>query len=180
MGFFDLFSSRPVRKRHGHRVSRVITCEACNRRMSPKEYVEHAGLKVRGGTAQCRFCHLWIPVNQAWKHEREHKRRRLDGQQVDHITLPEKDRFLGSLTGVPCVYEHDRCGARTGMPEEIIRSYLANPFLYNGFTFCTGCGDYVSENEVRWVETEQTLQAYKDQLRREWCDANGDPPCPWS
>jgi hypothetical protein len=39
------------------------------------------------------------------------------------------------------------------MPEEIIRSYLANPFLYGGGSFCWGCNDYVQEAELFWTET---------------------------
>lgn len=91
--------------------------------------------------------------------------------------MPVEDRYSGSLDGVPSTYHHDDCGATTGMPEEIMRSYLANPFLYNSRTFCTGCGDYVEESEVYWVETGQYLQDYKDALRHKWRAQNGEPPC---
>ena len=56
----------------------------------------------------------------------------------DHITLPAAKRAAQSLEGVPRVYTHPKCGARTGMPEEIIRSYLADPFLYADRTYCCG------------------------------------------
>jgi hypothetical protein len=52
------------------------------------------------------------------------------------------------------------------MPEEIIRSYLANPFLYNDTTLCTGCGDYVPVSEVFWVETGQSLAEYNQALQQ--------------
>ncbi|MFI8523330.1 hypothetical protein ACIGB8_02725 [Promicromonospora sukumoe] len=51
------------------------------------------------------------------------------------------------------------------MPEEIVRSYLANPFLYGDRSFCTGCGDYVSKAELCWIETRQPLREYFDALR---------------
>ena len=51
------------------------------------------------------------------------------------------------------------------MPTEVIRSYLVNPFLYSGVTFCTGCGEYVPHRDCFWVETGQSLQEYFDDLR---------------
>ncbi len=57
---------------------------------------------------------------------------------VEHITLPPDERLELDLTGVPRWYYHEKCGRTTGMPEEIIRSYLVNPFLYNGRTFLRG------------------------------------------
>jgi hypothetical protein len=47
----------------------------------------------------------------------------------DHVTVHPTGRFKGSLRGVPQVYRHPKCGVATKMPEEIIRSYLVNPFL---------------------------------------------------
>ena len=61
----------------------------------------------------------------------------------DHVTNAPDERYRGSLDGVPRTYRHSRCGGGTGMPEEIIRSYLANPLLYNDRSFCCRCGDYV-------------------------------------
>ena len=88
---------------------------------------------------ECPFCHqqifrLWYPFHQA-----RHTSLMDDGQMTDHITVAEHERYTGSLEGVPQVYYHPQCGGTTGMPEEIIRSYLANPFLYGDCTFCTGC-----------------------------------------
>jgi hypothetical protein len=77
---------------------------------------------------------------------------------------------------VPQVYYHPLCGEATGMPEEIIRSYLANPFLYNDTTFCTGCNDYVHESEVFWTETEQNLAEYKQQLQQAYLQRHDRPP----
>ncbi|GIG20752.1 hypothetical protein Cch01nite_14760 [Cellulomonas chitinilytica] len=80
------------------------------------------------------------------------------------MTLSPAARYEGSLVGVPCVYVHRACGAYTTMPVEIIRSYLANPFLYGDETFCAGCSDYVPHRDCFW-ETGQSLQAYFDALR---------------
>jgi hypothetical protein len=52
------------------------------------------------------------------------------------------------------------------MPEEIIRSYLMNPYLSSAdTTFCTGCGKHVPCRELRWLETGEDLQTYTDRLR---------------
>jgi hypothetical protein len=94
-----------------------------------------------------------------------HRRRRSDGQQHGHVTLAPTSRYEGSLIGVPQAYRHLDCGAVTRMPEEIVRSYLANPFLYNDMSFCTGCGDYVPKQSCRWIESGQSLKEYFDALR---------------
>jgi hypothetical protein len=52
------------------------------------------------------------------------------------------------------------------MPDEIIRSYLKDPFLYSAdATFCCGCGTHVPWRECCWVETGEDLQTYTDKLR---------------
>lgn len=115
---------------------------------------------------RCRFCHQFIDAAALPAHEAEHIRPRPDGQQTDYITLPEDERESGSLAGVPRVYVHRRCGVATGMPDEIIRSYLKDPFLYGADqTFCCGCGVHVPLRECVWTETGEDLQSYTDALR---------------
>jgi hypothetical protein len=58
------------------------------------------------------------------------------------------------------------------MPEEIIRSYLADPFLYNDQSFCTGCQRYVSTDELFWHGTSQSLTEYTKQLRVDYIKRN--------
>jgi hypothetical protein len=54
---------------------------------------------------------------------------------------------------VPSVYVHRKCGVTTGMPEEIVRSYLRNPYMYLAdATFCCGCGTHVPFRECTWTE----------------------------
>jgi hypothetical protein len=118
------------------------------------------------GTVRCPFCHQFIDSSAYSAHEAEHRRLRPDGQQDKYVTLPPEGRFEGSLDGVPSVYRHEKCGRATGMPEEIIRSYLMNPYLYLADrTFCTGCGKHVPCRELRWLETGEDLQTYNDRLR---------------
>ncbi len=125
---------------------------------------------------ECPFCHqkifrLWYPFHQAG-----HTARLNDGQMTDHVTVAPQQQYAGPLDGVPQVYYHPRCGQATGMPEEIIRSYLVNPFLYaDGTTFCCGCTDYVSENEVFWTETGQNLGEYTRQLQQAHAARQGRP-----
>lgn len=115
---------------------------------------------------RCPYCHEYIDEAAFPAHEAKHRKSRPDGQQTDYATLPDEDREHGDLAGVPRVYVHRRCGAATGMPEEIIRSYLKNPFMYmSNQTFCTGCGTHVPFRECEWTETGEDLQSYTDKLR---------------
>ena len=116
---------------------------------------------------ECPFCHASVLQCLYAFHEWRHTRRRRDGQMVDHVTVKESERYIGSLVGVPRCYYHTVCRSFTGMPDEIIPSYLVNPFLYNEATFCCGCGDYVQMQECFWKETNENLLAYNKKLRRE-------------
>lgn len=122
---------------------------------------------------KCRFCHKRVPNFWIKTHERKHTVLNEDGQMTDHISEPVEKRYQGSLAGVPQVYRHQTCGRRTGMPEKITRSYLANPFMYSDCSFCTGCGDYVPCRELFWVETGECVQDYYDRLREEYRRRNG-------
>jgi hypothetical protein len=62
------------------------------------------------------------------------------------------------------------------MPEEIVRSYLVNPFLYNSRTFCCGCNNYVESRELIWRETGESLEAYRKNLQEAYVKKHGGPP----
>lgn len=117
-------------------------------------------------STECPFCHRMIAAGEYDRHIAAHVEKLPDGQQRDHVTLREEERYGGDLEGVPTVYVHDRCGAATSMPDEIVRSYLADPFLYSNRTFCTGCGDYVPHAECRWIDTGERLSDYFRALKR--------------
>lgn len=117
---------------------------------------------------RCPFCHEMISVLNFERHIQQHTELRSDGQMTDHVTLPPEQRESGSLEGVPSVYEHSRCGQCTQMPDEIIRSYLKNPFLYNNYTFCAGCGTYFHTREFTWIDTGETLYDYNQGLKAEY------------
>ena len=125
---------------------------------------------------RCPFCHRLILRPWLARHEAKHTRRQPDGQMNDHVTVHPQGRHQGSLEGVPKVYHHPKCGGATGMPEKIIRSYLANPFLYGDRSFCTGCGDYVPTEELFWTETGQNMAEYNERLRQDYLDHFGEPP----
>lgn len=119
-------------------------------------------------TIHCPFCHEEVDSTAYAAHEAEHLKLRADGQQSEYVTLPPEQRADGSLDGVPQVYRHNKCGELTGMPEEIIRSYLQNPYLYLADrTFCCGCSKHVPLKECVWVETGEDLQTYTNALRAE-------------
>ncbi|MSR59469.1 MAG: hypothetical protein EXS05_17805 [Planctomycetaceae bacterium] len=115
---------------------------------------------------RCPYCHEYIDQAAYPAHEARNLAARPDGQQTEYATLPEEDREQGELAGLPKVYVHRKCGVATGMLEEIIRSYLMNPFLYTAdATFCCGCGKHVPNRECVWTETGEDLQTYTDKLR---------------
>ena len=55
------------------------------------------------------------------------------------------------------------------MPEEIIRTYLVNPYFYGYSSFCAGCQKHVSAKELFWTETGQNMMDYTRDLQ-----AHGD------
>ena len=117
---------------------------------------------------RCPFCHRWV-FRWFYKwHEAKHTARRSDGQMSEHITAPPQDRHTGSLDGVPRAYLHSVCGVATGMPEEIIRTYLVNPMTYGDGSFCCGCGDYIESSQLVWQETGEKVMDYMGRLRLEY------------
>lgn len=116
-------------------------------------------------TTKCPFCHAAVLDAEFESHLAEHTKLRPDGQMTDHVTERPDNRYAGSLDNIPRAYRHPKCGVATGMPEEIIRSYLVNPFLYSDGSFCCGCNDYISTRELFWVETGESLYAYQHGLQ---------------
>jgi hypothetical protein len=115
---------------------------------------------------RCPFCHEYIDEYAYAAHEARHAARRSDGQQNDYATLPADQRASGNLAGVPRVYMHVTCRESTVMPEEIVRSYLQDPHLYNAdATYCCGCETHVPFSECVWAETGENVQLYMNKLR---------------
>ena len=114
----------------------------------------------------CPYCHERVEKADYPAHEEAHLALKPDGQHSEYATLPEEEREDGDLTGVPQMYVHRKCGVATRMPEEIVRSYLKNPYLYSADqTFCCGCGKHVPFRACVWTETGEDLQSYTDKLR---------------
>ncbi|MFO0810009.1 MAG: hypothetical protein U0746_15415 [Gemmataceae bacterium] len=82
-------------------------------------------------------------------------------------TLPLEKRFAGPLDGVPRVYFNAAKNAATEMPEEVVRSYLADPWLYNDWVWCTGANDNVRQSDLVWADTGETLSDYFARLKAE-------------
>ncbi|MBY0232388.1 MAG: hypothetical protein K2W96_24180 [Gemmataceae bacterium] len=115
---------------------------------------------------RCPYCHEMVEERAFPAHEAAHRKAKPDGQQTDYVTLPPDQRAGGDLATAPRVYVHKKCGVGTRMPEEIVRSYLVNPYLYNADeTFCCGCNRHVPFRECVWTETGEDLQSYTDKLR---------------
>ena len=120
----------------------------------------------------CPFCHTWCSKNVFDQHLAEHMRKLSDGQMKDHVTVRPQERFAGDIAKEPKWYVHPKCGGVTGMPEEIIRSYMTDPFLYNESSFCTGCHTYVPTGELYWQETNESLQAASYRRKAEFIQKN--------
>ena len=115
---------------------------------------------------RCPYCHQQIDRAAFDAHVADHRKLRPDGQHSEYVTLPPEQQEQGSLAGVPRWYVHRVCSAATGMPVEIIRSYLTNPYLYySDRTYCSGCKTHVPHRECVWKETGEDLQTYMDRLR---------------
>ncbi|OJW15617.1 MAG: hypothetical protein BGO49_15305 [Planctomycetales bacterium 71-10] len=127
---------------------------------------------------RCPYCHKLVLWPFFGRHRSKHTALRADGQMNEHVTLRPTRRYAGSLEEVPQNYRHPKCGVVTGMPEEIIRSYLADPFLYGDKSFCCGCGDYVSKRELFWIETGQSLADYTKRLQQDHVRARRAKPRP--
>lgn len=118
------------------------------------------------GMQTCPYCHEQVESSQFAAHCAQHEMLKADGQQEDYVTLPPEQRTAASLENEPQVYQHLKCGGATQMPEEIVRSYLVNPYLYLADkTFCTGCGTHVPNSECIWIDTGEDLQTHIDRLR---------------
>jgi hypothetical protein len=143
----------------------ATSCGAGRGRCGEANAIPFAGSTLMAWFIECPFCHKsifrWF---YAW-HESHHTAIRPDGQMNEHITAAPKNRFEGSLDGVPKAYVHAKCGVATGMPEEIIRTYLVLPLTYNDSSFCCGCGNYVIGSELHWVETGESLMDYNARMR---------------
>ena len=127
---------------------------------------------------QCPSCHKQVFRLFYPGHKAGHQALRPDGQQNEYVTLHPTGRYQGSLAGVPQSYRHPKCGVVTRMPEEIIRSYLVNPFLYGAGSFCCGCGEHIPEQELFWYETGQNMAEYTHELREAYIRKHGAPPPP--
>ncbi len=117
------------------------------------------------GVVRCHYCHKLIAEENWEAHLAVHLALKPDGQQTDYSSLPEEQRYQGSLEGVPMWYTHSVCGVTTGMPEFIIRTYLVEPDFYADNTFCHGCNTHVPHQECYWKETNEPLPQYFDRLQ---------------
>lgn len=117
---------------------------------------------------RCPYCHKLLAPSVYEEHVAQHQATRADGQKKEYATLPVEHRYQGSLAGVPMWYTHQKCGRTTGMPEYIVRTYLADPYFYGaGATYCCGCQTHVPHEECFWVETGENMRLYNDRLKNE-------------
>jgi hypothetical protein len=84
-----------------------------------------------------------VLVESYQQHCRRHPSTLKDLEVESHIQMPPEVRCKVPLERVPRFYFHPQCGATTTMPEDILRTYLRNPYKYGSETFCVGCQDYV-------------------------------------
>ena len=85
-------------------------------------------------------------------------------EEVRHIDYENPQNI--DLNDVPCEYVHHRCGGVTVMPDEIIRTYLFDPYSFSRQTICATCNGAVDQSECSWVDTGQNLDEYFKQLTK--------------
>lgn len=66
----------------------------------------------------------------------------------------------------PREYVHHACGYTTIMPDDVIRTYLADPHAFGNTTFCAKCQREVPDSECTWVETGEQLRSYMTRLQQ--------------
>lgn len=115
----------------------------------------------------CNYCHQRIPIAEIDAHEAQHTKLRADGQQTDYATLPSYERAPANQLAVePRWYLHNNCGGVTGMPDDVMQTYLVNPWFYmSDRMYCTGCQKHVRQRECVWQETGENMQSYFNRLR---------------
>lgn len=117
------------------------------------------------GLVACPYCHQWVLKKDLRQHRRQHG----DTNTVDgwpaFPTLPPEDRYRGSLANHPQRYRHTRCGRETVVPEERIRTYLADPFFYINRSYCEGCRKSVPTGELVWLDTKTKVRDYFAKLK---------------
>lgn len=147
-----------------HLAGKRVQCPVCG---MPIVVPSTQSVSQATGHIRCQYCHEHVPRSQYNQHVQQHLKVREDGQQTDYATLPPEQRGSSvDFATAPHWYRHLKCGEVTGMPEEIIQTYLANPWFYlSDKTFCTGCGKHVRQRECVWEETGENLQTYSDRLR---------------
>ncbi len=119
-------------------------------------------------SVRCPHCHEDVPEDEFARHRRRHERGRGDDRQADDAAPPPDTRGAGGIEDEPRVYVHKKCGVKTVMPEDIVRTYLRNPHLQSylwNLTFCSGCGKRVAFASCTWTETGENMQSYFDALR---------------
>ena len=126
----------------------------------------------------CRRSHQFVFTPNYLAHSQELTKLRENGQMVGHLSLPDDEKYQGSLEGVPQIFYHPACGSYTDMGEDVVRNYLADPFLYSEYSFCTGCGQYPYWGDLTWKETGENLQTYFEDLQNkalQGLDFRGNP-----
>ena len=148
-------------------VGKQVPCPFCGSPLAiPLASPSHPASTPLADAVRCQFCHVHVPSGQYDQHVQQHLALGPDGQQNEYATLPPEQRVVSpEFESAPRWYRHRKCGEVTGMPEEIIQTYLQDPWFYSDKTFCTGCGQHVPQSECVWEETGEDLQTYNDKLR---------------
>jgi hypothetical protein len=76
----------------------------------------------------------------------------------------------------PRQFVHEKCGATSRMPDDMVTGYLVNPHRYNDWAYCSKCDGFVPHRECRWAETNEPLDAYFGRLKTA---VPAPPPARW-
>ena len=76
-------------------------------------------------------------------------------------------RAVSLPPGTPTVYYHSKCDEETVMPDDVIATYLEDPWTYDETTQCAHCGKAVPLSKCYWVDNDERLLDYFEDLKAE-------------
>jgi hypothetical protein len=92
------------------------------------------------------------------------------------VALPADERYVGPIHHVPRLYRHRVCGSWSTVPEDMVRSFLVNPFFYADRWECRGCKRLVPTAELSFAQTGECVLTYIQRLRADYLRRHGKPP----
>ncbi len=126
--------------------------------------------------ALCPYCDRNVLYFLYSAHVAKHAGVQAGRAKGGRVVLPADERYVGPLHHVPRLYRHPACGSWSTLAEDVVRSYLVNPFLYSDRWTCRGCKRFVPTSELYFAQTGECVLTYMRRLRADYLRRHGKPP----